>query len=180
MKLSAGRSQPIADNGLEDIPMQKLQIAISATLVAAFSAASPVEADAAPMILSKNFAVQTDVIQIRDGVRWRNGSFGPYRHYRPRYHNNDWYPAGALIAGAIIGGALANNSYYGNGFYGSPYYGSRYSRNRYYDDYPRRVYQSRRSSYGQGYSDGYRAGYNDGAYGGGNSCNQRSADAGRC
>jgi hypothetical protein len=168
----------------KDIPMPKLQRVLTAAFVAAWAAASPLVADAAPIILSKNFVVQSDVIPTRDGRRWNNG-YRRYPHYGRGYYNNDWYPAGAFIAGAIIGGIIANDRYYGSEYYGNDYYGRRsyghrYYGDRYYREYTRRVYHPRRSFNRQGYYTNYRAGYYDRSYSGGISCNQRSADAGIC
>ncbi|MFI0843254.1 hypothetical protein [Mesorhizobium sp. IMUNJ 23232] len=159
---------------------------------------------AAPFPVEKTSNVQSNVVYVRDGVRWRNGGYRGYRHYGRGYryggyrgyggyygpgyrYNNYWAaPAGAFIAGALIGGAIANGGYYGGGYYGGSYYGDGYYGgyypSGYYagDAYRRRVYYAPRPSYRRGYSDGYRAGYNDRIYGGGLSCTPRLADAGRC
>ena len=182
----------------EDITMKELQIGLpAAALAVAFSITSVMQSNAAPIFVPKTVTAHSDLIKVRDGVRWRNGRYNGYRGYRSyrpgyRYNNGSWYPAGAFIAGALIGGAIANNgyygngyygnNYYGNGYYGNNYYGNRYYGNSYYPDgyYPQRVYYPPRGSYRQGYADGYRAGYNDGAFGGGIPCNPRMEDAGKC
>lgn len=155
--------------------MEKLQTVLSAAaLAAAFSVTSVVQSDAAPIFVPKTVIAQSDLIQVRDGIRWRNGRYNGYRGYR-NYRYNNGIPAGAFIAGALIGGAIANSGYYGGSYYGNSYYSDRY----YGSPYQERVYYPRRNAYRQGYADGYRAGYNDGAYGG-ISCTERLQSAGKC
>jgi hypothetical protein len=154
--------------------MKTLQTLTVVWLAAAVGATPLVSANAAPSFVPQAMqdARQSDVIHIRDGVRWRRG----YRNYGPRYrYRNDWYPAGAFVAGALIGGAIANSYDY------EPYYGDRYYSGYYREPYyQRRVYQvAPGSSYRQGYRDGYRAGRSDRYYGG-YPCSPRLADAGRC
>lgn len=156
--------------------MKTLQGLTVAWLTAVIGATSFASAGAAPAYVPQMMRVagQSDVIQIRDGVRWRHGYRGYGPGYRYRY-GNDWYPAGAFVAGALIGGVIANSFDY------SPYYGDRYY-DRYYGEpyYPRRVYRVvPDSGYRQGYRDGYRAGRSDRYYGG-YVCSPRLADSGRC
>lgn len=157
--------------------MMKLQTAMIAAALAAISSAAGMQpAGAGPVSFSKSVAGGTDVIQIRDGGRWRNGH--GHRYYRPgfRHGSGFWLNGGPFIAGAIIGSAIANQGWYDDGYYGDPYYGDGYYRREYY---PERVYVAPRSSYRQGFNDGYRAGYRDGSQGG-VSCNWRLQDAGQC
>ena len=156
--------------------MKKLQTVLTAAaLAAAYSATSVAQSSAAPIFVPKTVTAQSDLIQVRDGYRWRHGRYNGYRGYRNFRYNNG-FPAGALIAGALIGGAIANSGYYGGGYYGNGYYSDRY----YARPYQERVYYPRRNAYRQGYVDGYRAGYNDSAYGGGISCTERLQAAGQC
>ena len=161
--------------------MKKLStVFTAATLAAVFSVTGVAQSSAAPIFVPKTITTQSDLIQVRDGYRWRHGRYNGYRGYRNFRYNNG-IPAGAFIAGALIGGAIANSGYYGGGYYGSSYYGNGYYPDRYYArPYQERVYYPRRNAYRQGYVDGYRAGYNDGAYGGGISCTERLQTAGKC
>jgi len=139
--------------------MKKILPCIGATIVAAiFAVASIVPATGAPIFLPRaQIAQPSDVIHIRDGMRWRGsnfrgsgwrhggnwrggswrgnnfrrgGNYGWYNGYGG-YRNDDfWYPGGALILGALIGGAIANSSYYGDNYYGR-YYGNNYYGDRY-------------------------------------------------
>jgi hypothetical protein len=138
---------------------------ICATALAATFAlpvSSPV--NAAPVFVPQAQAVQSQVIQVKDGdARWRR-SYG--------WHDDDWWvPAGAFLAGALIGGAIANSRrsyydydgrYYGRRYYVSPYYGDRYYGERYYRD---RYYVGDRY---------YRS------YANGRPCSPRLDDAGKC
>jgi hypothetical protein len=138
---------------------------ICATALAATFALSPV--NAAPVFVPEAPAVQSHVLQVKDGeARWRR-SYG--------WHDDDfWVPAGAFLAGALIGGAIANNNayrrgyydyygrYYDRRYYASPYYGDRYYRDRYYRSYangrpcsPRLDDAGKCRSYGSGYYGGY-------------------------
>lgn len=157
--------------------MKTLQ-ALTAVWLAAVVGATPlVPATAAPAYVPQTIqnAHRSDVIQIRDGVRWRHGYHGYGNYYRPGYrYRNGWYPAGAFVAGALIGGAIANSYDY------DPYYGDRYYGGYQQRYYPRRVYEvAPGSAYRQGYRDGYRAGRSDRYYGG-YPCSPRLADSGRC
>jgi hypothetical protein len=158
--------------------MKTLQALTAVWLAAVVGSTAFVSANAAPSYVPQAIqnAQKSDVIQIRDGVRWRHG----YRNYRPGYryrynnYNNGWYPAGAFVAGALIGGAIANSYDY------DPYYGDRYYGGYREPYYQRRVYQAAPgSAYRQGYRDGYRAGRSDRYYGG-YPCSPRLADSGRC
>jgi len=148
----------------------------AALLAAAVAITGMTPAVAAPLFLPKAATAQSDIVQVRDGVRWRRGWHNGYRgypNYRPgyRYNNGWWFPAGAFVAGALIGGAIANsNAYYGNGYYGGGYYP------RYYR--PAEVYYPQ-DSYRAGYRQGYRDGYYARPYGGIN-CTSRLQDAGKC
>lgn len=186
----------------EDITMKKFQTILTVTgLAMAVSMLGVMRTDAAPFPVQKTIDVPSDVVQVRDGGRWRGyrgnygrgyryGGYRGYRYYGGGYrYGNYWAaPAGAFIAGALLGGAIANNGYYygggyyGNGYYGNGYYGGGYYPGGYYAGgvYQRRVYYPPRYSYRRGYADGYRAGYNDRVYGGGLSCTPRMADAGNC
>src|SRR5688572_17317123 len=122
--------------------------ALAATF--ALSVSSPV--NAAPVFVPKAPAVQSHIIQVKDGdAKWRR-SYG--------WHDDDfdnfWVPAGAFLAGALIGGAIANNNAYRRGYYDDGYYGRRYYARRYYGDryYGDRYYADRyhRSRY---YDDRY-------------------------
>jgi len=153
----------------------------AALLAAAVPTAGVTSAGAAPLFMPKAATAQSDIVQVRDGVRWRRGWHNGYRgypNYRPgyRYNNGWWFPAGAFVAGALIGGAIANNNgYYGNGYYGNGYGGGYYP--RYYR--PAEVYYPQGSSYRAGYRDGYRDGYYARPYRGIN-CTSRLQDAGKC
>lgn len=156
----------------------------AALLAAALSAAGMTPAASAPLFVPKAATAKSDIVQVRDGVRWRRGWHNGYRgypNYRPgyRYNNGWWFPAGAFVAGALIGGAIANgNAYYGNGYYAGGYYpggGTYYP--RYYR--PAEVYYPQGSSYRAGYRDGYRDGYHAGRHNGIN-CTSRLQDAGKC
>ncbi|WP_442579349.1 hypothetical protein ACSBOB_28290 [Mesorhizobium sp. ASY16-5R] len=176
--------------------MKTFRMLLTATgLAMAVSVLGVTQANAAPFPIQKTIDVQSDVVQVRDGVRWRHNGYRGYRNYGRGYryggyrgyryygggyrYGNYWAaPAGAFIAGALLGGAIANNGYYyGGGFYGSGYYPGDYYAG---DVYQRRVYYPPRYSYRRGYADGYRAGYDDRVYGGGLSCTPRLADAGNC
>ena len=134
---------------------------ICATAFAATVAVASIgPADAAPLFLPRAVSAQpSDIIQVRDGVRWRgttyhgngvryarkwngngyrrggnyawhNGGYGHYNHYYG--HNNGLsVSGGALIVGALIGSAIANSSYYGGSYYGGNYYGGNYYRQSY-------------------------------------------------
>lgn len=156
--------------------MRKLQTTLTATaLAAAMASAGTVSANAAPLFLPKAAIEigQSDVIQVRDGVRWRRGWYNGYRgypRYRAGYRHYDgwWYPAGAFVAGALIAGAIANsNSYYGGDYYP-----------RYYAPDP--VYYPPRSAYREGYRAGYRDGYYARRYQNDITCTSRLQDAGKC
>jgi hypothetical protein len=176
----------------EDFAMNMLRTGLTTAAIAmAVGSAGVISANAAPLFLPKAATAtgQADVIQVRDGVRWRNGYRG-YPRYRAGYRDYDgwWYPAGAFVAGALIGGAIANsNAYYGDRYYGSNYY-SRYYEPRYYEPRyyepryyePERVYYPPRSSYRAGYRDGYRDGYYSRRYGNAITCTQRLDSAGKC
>jgi len=155
-----------------------------ALLAAAVTTAGMASATAAPLFVPKAAEANSDIVQVRDGVRWRRGWHNGYRgypNYRPGYrYSNGWrLPAGAFVAGALVGGAIANGSgYYGNGYYAGGYYpggGTYYP--RYYR--PAEVYYPQGSSYRAGYRDGYRDGYNARRYNGIN-CTSRLQDAGKC
>lgn len=152
--------------------MQLHKVTIPAALAAVFSVTSVQFSSAAPAFFTMPTVTQSDVVQVRDGRRWR------HRHYRGglRYRNDLWIGGGAAIAGAIIGGAIANQRWYGGDYYDDPYYGDGYHRQGYYRE---RVYVVPRSSYRRGFNDGYRAGYRDGA-GGGYSCVPRLRESGQC
>ena len=153
----------------------------AAVIAATFAIGSLSPASAAPTFVPATVSTQSDVVQVRDGVRWYNGHRG-YRHYRHGYRNYDgwWFPAGAFVTGAVIGGAIANsNAYYGDGYY------PRYYEPRYYDPEPRyyapqRVYRQP-DSYRTGYRQGYRDGYYQRYYRGKDiTCTPRLEDAGKC
>jgi len=157
----------------EDITMVKLQAAmLSAALAAALAVTSVQPSSAGPFSPSKPAIVQSDVVEVRDGRRWR------HRHFRPGFRrgNDLWLQGGVAIAGAIIGGAIVSQGWYGDGYYDGPYYGDGYYRREYARE---RVYVAPRSSYRRGFNDGYRAGYRDGALGSG-SCSLRLRDSGQC
>jgi hypothetical protein len=145
----------------EGLIMKKVLSCIGATSVAAmFAFGSIVPATGAPIFVpSAQMAQPSDVIHIRDGMRWRGNNFrgGGWRHggnwsghnwrgnnfRRGGYHgwyngyggydNDDlWYPGAALILGALIGSAIVNSSYYDDNYYGDTYYGGRYYGDRYY------------------------------------------------
>ncbi len=120
----------------------------AAALLATLTFVGSQQTGAAPLVVPATASATSDVVQVRDGVRWRrnhwnhrggrhwrgndfrrhgnyawyNGHRG-YRHQRRgyRYYNGYWFPGGAFVAGAIIGGALAGDGYYGGG-YGPRYY----------------------------------------------------------
>lgn len=135
--------------------MQLLPRMCATALVATFTLPINLPVNAAPVFLPKAQTAQSDVVQIRDGARWRRNfrsgdAYGwhkghrGYRHYRRGYreHNGVWFPGGAFIAGAIIGSAIANsNNYYGgyddyeDRYYGRRYYPGRYHGDRYYGEY---------------------------------------------
>jgi len=159
--------------------MQKFPLLTTLCVSTLMSAGAVAPVSAGP--ISTDFSVtpaQSDVIQVRDGVRWYRGYRG-YRNYRPGYRHYDgwWYPGGAFVAGALIGGAIANSNNYYRPYYGDGYYD--------YDGYAPRYYVRRQyevapgSAYRQGYRDGYRAGRSDRYYGG-YPCSQRLEDAGKC
>ncbi len=157
--------------------MQFLPGICAAALAATFALPVSVPADAAPAFLPKAPTAQSDVIQIQDRARWRNGHRG-YRHYRRGYREFDgfWFPAAAFIAGAVIGGAIANNNDYYGGYDGYDGYGDRYYGRRYYGgrDYADGYYGDR---YGDRYyGDRYYGGY----YANGGPCSPRREDAGEC
>jgi hypothetical protein len=148
---------------------------ICATVLAAtfaFPISSPV--NAAPVFVPKAQAVQSQIIQIKDGdAKWRR-SYGWHDDY-----DNFWVPAGAFLAGALIGGAIANNNAYPRGYYDydRPYYGRRYYARRYYGDryYGPRYYRSR--YYGDRY---YGDRYYGRSYAIGRPCSPGLDDAGKC
>ncbi len=148
--------------------MTKFGTGLTAVIAtAAFSFATLVESDAAPLFIPKMAAAKSDAIQV-GGRHWRRG------------YRNGWYGGGALVAGALIGSAIASNRYYDDRYYGNSYYGDPYYANRYYRPrYQQRVYYPPRDAYRQGFNDGYRAGFNDAA-GRGITCNSRLQDAGKC
>jgi hypothetical protein len=170
----------------EDMAMTTTSKSISAALLAAaVTTTGMTSAGAAPLFIPKAATVQSDIVQVHDGVRWRRGWYNGYRgypNYRPgyRYNNGLWFPAGAFVAGALIGGAIANsNAYYGGGYYAGGYYpggGTYYP--RYYR--PAGVYYPQGSSYRAGYRDGYRDGYYARPYGKPITCTSRLQDAGKC
>jgi hypothetical protein len=143
-------------------------------LAATFALPVTPPVNAAAILIPKAPAVQSHVIQVKDGdAKWRR-SYG--------WHDDDWWvPAGAFLAGALIGGAIANNNAYYGGYYGDGYYGRRYYADRYYG---RRYYVNR--YYGDRYyGDRY---YRDRYYGDryyrsyaiGRPCSPRLDDAGKC
>lgn len=174
----------------EDTSMDKLQTGLAAaTIAATFVIGSITNASAAPIFVPTSVATQSDVLQVRDGVRWHNGHRG-YRDYRHGYQRYDgwWFPAGAFITGALIGGAIANsNSYYDDDYYSQSYrpryYQPRYYEPRYYEPRyyaPQRVYRQP-DSYRAGYRQGYRDGYDQRYYRGRDiTCTWRLQDAGKC
>ena len=105
--------------------MKKIVSVLLATAVAlSVAATSIVSADAAPLApISPIVAPASDVIQVQEGGRYRNGAHrlyrggqrdGYYRGYRGnreyrsgyRRHGDRWYPAAAFAAGALITGAI--------------------------------------------------------------------------
>ncbi len=172
--------------------MRKLQTGLTAVTIAAAVAVSGIApAGAAPTFLPQAAATASagpaDVIQVRDGIRWRKGWYNGYRGY-PNYrrgyreYNGWWFPAGAFVAGALIGGALSTpyygNGYYANSYYGNSYYGGGYYQPRYYA--PAQAYYPPGSSYRQGYRDGYRDGYTSRYYRNDITCTERLEAAGKC
>lgn len=116
-----------------------------AALAAALTISSAPQINAAPAFVSGFAGNQTDIVQVRDGVKWRRnhyrgrnhwrgdndwrgGNYGwhngyrGYRHRRHgyRYYNGFWFPGGAFVAGALLGGIIANDGY--GGGYGPRYY----------------------------------------------------------
>ena len=156
----------------------------AAAIAAALVAAGAMPSNAAPPMLPQAAVAtsQSEVILVRDGVRWRRGWYNGYRGY-PRYragyhyHGGWWYPAGAFVAGALIGGAIANSNYYGDRYYADRYYGGGYYP-RYYEPAP--VYHPSGSSYRAGYREGYRDGYYARRYRNDITCTQRLESAGKC
>ncbi|MCX7304778.1 MAG: hypothetical protein NTV73_10645 [Hyphomicrobiales bacterium] len=157
----------------------------AACLVAALAAGATSPAISTPLFVPKAATAQSDIVQVRDGVRFRRGWHNGYRgypNYRPgyRYNNGWWFPAGAFVAGALIGGALANgNAYYRGGYYAGGYYPGG---NTYYPRYyaPAQAYYPPGSSYRDGYRAGYRDGYSARRYGGDITCTARLHESGKC
>jgi hypothetical protein len=115
--------------------MKKLVSGLCAGGLAATFALTGIPATAAPVFAPPAASVQSDVIQVQDGMKWRkrnarkgddwrgddfrrsgnsayyNGHRG-YRYQRRGYreYNGFWFPAGAFIAGALITGAIVNNN----------------------------------------------------------------------
>jgi hypothetical protein len=145
--------------------MQPLPGICATALAAIFTLPISLPATATPLFLPKAQTAQSDVVQIRDGPRWRQNfrrgdSYGWHNGYRGyREHYGLWFPGGAFIAGAIVGSAIANSSNYYGGYdgYEDRYYGRRYYPGRHYDD----------SYYGEYYVNG-------------RSCSPRMGDAGKC
>lgn len=115
--------------------MKKLISGLCAGSLTATFALTSVPANAAPTFVPPAASVQSDVIQVQDGMKWRKKNFRKggdwkgddfrrsgnsayynghkgYRYQRRGYreHNGFWFPAGAFIAGALITGAIVNNN----------------------------------------------------------------------
>jgi hypothetical protein len=120
--------------------MKKLYSGLCAGGLAATFALTGVPSLAAPAFVPPTASVQSDVVQIQDGMKWRkhksqhngfrrgnnwngdnfrrsgnsayyNGHQGyPYQRRGYRQHNGFWFPAAAFIAGAVTGGAIINNN----------------------------------------------------------------------
>lgn len=115
--------------------MKKLISGLCAGSLAATFALASGPAHAAPTFVPPTASVESGVVQVQDGMKWRkknyrqgsnwqdgdfrrsgnsayyNGHKG-YRYQRRGYreHNGFWFPAGAFIAGALITGAIINNN----------------------------------------------------------------------
>ena len=152
--------------------MKKLISGLCAGSLAATFALTGIPATAAPIFVSPSAGVQSDIIQVQDGVKWRKKSFRnggdwkgggwkgddfrrsgnsayynghrgyPYQRRGYREHNGFWFPAGAFVAGALITGAIINNNGGGNSHVEWCY--DRYRSYRAYDNTFQPTYGQRR------------------------------------